>query len=230
MDWGSVPAWVGAILTSGSLMIAAFAYRRSVLDKERDQASKIAAWVSVVERDGEKRRQVHISNGSEGSVYDVTVRPKDSPDRHLEELPASSMIKVELPGPVQESSKVSTRTMEASIFSLTAAAGIETETILPEPSPELEFTDGLGRWWRRAPRGEVKRIRSRTKNSYFAQLDFPLVGRVKVPLPTDVPTERTVREGSADSGSSEGTDFSGQQSSRTPAVIDGGDAKPSADR
>ena len=43
LDWGNVPTWTGMLLTSGSLTVAALAYRRSVLDKERDQASKIAA-------------------------------------------------------------------------------------------------------------------------------------------------------------------------------------------
>ncbi|SDM01278.1 hypothetical protein SAMN05660642_01328 [Geodermatophilus siccatus] len=47
LDWGNVPTWIGTIVTSSSFTVAALSYRRSVLDKERAQASSIAAWVGM---------------------------------------------------------------------------------------------------------------------------------------------------------------------------------------
>jgi hypothetical protein len=38
LNWGDAPAWIGSVVTSGSVLMAALAYRRSVLDKERGQA------------------------------------------------------------------------------------------------------------------------------------------------------------------------------------------------
>ncbi len=75
LDWGNVPAWVGAILTSVSLLIAALAYRRSVKDKEREQASKMAAWIGVVEDAHERKRVVRIRNNSDAPIFDIVARP-----------------------------------------------------------------------------------------------------------------------------------------------------------
>jgi hypothetical protein len=47
LDWGNVPAWIGTIVTSSSFAVAALSFRRSVLDKERAQASNVAAWVAL---------------------------------------------------------------------------------------------------------------------------------------------------------------------------------------
>src|SRR4051812_18140980 len=46
LDWGNVPTWIGTVVTSSSFTIAALSYRRSVLDRERDQARNIAAWIA----------------------------------------------------------------------------------------------------------------------------------------------------------------------------------------
>jgi len=44
MEWGTVPAGIGTILTACSILIAAVSYRRSILNDEREQASKVNAW------------------------------------------------------------------------------------------------------------------------------------------------------------------------------------------
>ncbi len=69
LDWGSVPAWLGSILTGSSLVIAALAYRRSVLDKEREQAAKITAWFELTERGP----IVRLRNSSDGAIYEVLI-------------------------------------------------------------------------------------------------------------------------------------------------------------
>ena len=62
--WGSVPEWAGSLLTGSSLLIAALAYRRSVRDKETDQASKTVAWISMAAEttgsEDEKHLKTHV--------------------------------------------------------------------------------------------------------------------------------------------------------------------------
>jgi hypothetical protein len=63
LDWGDVPAWFGAVVTSGSFAVAAIAYGRSVRDQERIQAAAVAAWTTPrLGPDGEECRFVVISN------------------------------------------------------------------------------------------------------------------------------------------------------------------------
>jgi hypothetical protein len=78
-DWGNVPGWFGTALTSGSIAFAAWTYRRSVRDKERAQASSIAAWMARRwDEDGTQHRLLLVSNGSDASVYEVSVRLPES--------------------------------------------------------------------------------------------------------------------------------------------------------
>lgn len=69
LHWGDVPAWVGSVLTGVALLIAATTYRKSVRDSGRAQASMVTVWVKPV--DGVET--VHVKNGSNASVYAVTV-------------------------------------------------------------------------------------------------------------------------------------------------------------
>ena len=46
IDWGSVPDWLAAIVTGLSFAVAAVVYRNSVVDKEKDQAARVSAWLS----------------------------------------------------------------------------------------------------------------------------------------------------------------------------------------
>jgi hypothetical protein len=69
LDWGTVPAWVGAVLTGSSLLIASLSYRRSVeerreerLSQERAQAVKVSAWFD------RESRQVFLQNASDAAV------------------------------------------------------------------------------------------------------------------------------------------------------------------
>jgi hypothetical protein len=57
-------------VTGVALLIAAFTYRKSVRDSARTQASTVTVW--VVESAG-GARTVHVKNGSNASVYAVTV-------------------------------------------------------------------------------------------------------------------------------------------------------------
>jgi len=103
LDWGNVPAWIGTVVTSTSASIAALSYRRSVLDKEREQATKVAAWVTEVQgADGNAVREMRLRNGSEASVYDLTVLFSDgtATATPLSELLAGETVVPPLTGPV----------------------------------------------------------------------------------------------------------------------------------
>ena len=69
LDWGDVPAWVGTVVTSGAFTVAALSYRRSVLDKERAQASSVAAWVGFRNvEDAFPQRLLLVSNGRDAAM------------------------------------------------------------------------------------------------------------------------------------------------------------------
>jgi hypothetical protein len=68
LNWGDVPAWVGAILTGSSILIASLTYRRSVrdrraeqLDRERAQAALISTWI-------ESDSTLTVANASNAAV------------------------------------------------------------------------------------------------------------------------------------------------------------------
>jgi hypothetical protein len=161
VKWGDVPAWVGSILTGTSLLIAALSYRRSVLDKEREQASKVAAWIALVEEDGQRKRVLRISNGSDASIYEFTCKPDYDREIFLDELPAKATTTVALRRAALPP------TVMAELERWFISFGVPTtEAFSQEPSPKIEFRDALGRWWERLPGGDVKKIRSRTRITY----------------------------------------------------------------
>lgn len=76
LDWGSVPAWVGSILTGGSLLLGFSILLRDRRKGEREQAERIVVWGShfthlVFPRASGIRHpavNVYISNASEKPV------------------------------------------------------------------------------------------------------------------------------------------------------------------
>lgn len=160
LEWGDVPAWVGAIFTSTSLLIAALSYRRSILDRERDQASKVAAWITLIDEHGQSKRILRISNGSDASIYDLTCRLEGEEPVPVKELPAKAVTTVNLGGAGPAPKIAKQERLGVPTFSLEMTT--TTEIFSQEPSPEIEFSDALGRWWRRSTDGKLERIRSRT--------------------------------------------------------------------
>jgi hypothetical protein len=165
---------VGSILTGTSLLIAALSYRRSVLDKEREQASKVAAWIALVEEDGHRKRVLRISNGSDASIYEFTCKLDDDREIFLDELPAKATTTVALrraaPPPTTMKQE---HTAEVKFWVISIGATATTEAFSQELSPKIEFCDALGRWWQRLPGGDVKKIRSRTRTTYTVSKSPP---------------------------------------------------------
>ena len=91
IQWGDVPAWVGAGLTGGALLIAALAYRREIADRHaaREAERRAQARLVTVRVDRVRYEQVganvlsshpgpHVAyslrNGSDEPVRDLHVR------------------------------------------------------------------------------------------------------------------------------------------------------------
>jgi hypothetical protein len=156
LDWGNVPGWVGTVVTSTSVTIAALSYRRSVFDRQRQQASFIAAWVGLVEKDGKHRRALQVSNGSDASVYEVAILLSDKPV-FLTELPAKTTSIIEL----LDGQGASVAPIASMRFWVVEVVMRE-ETVSAASAPEIEFRDAAGRMWRRDADGKLKLMHKRT--------------------------------------------------------------------
>ncbi|MGW7261698.1 hypothetical protein [Streptomyces sp. NPDC054834] len=171
LDWGNVPTWVGAVVTSTSVSIAAISYRRSVHDKERGQASLVGAWIGIKENAGKQERVIRISNASDAPVYEVTVRVPGMREENLSELLPKSTTTLDVRPPSSKSSRIASATVSMWVFSASATR----ETRSDDPPPELEFRDGSGKLWRRSPDGKLKLINERTFTSVRTSLKLPFM-------------------------------------------------------
>jgi hypothetical protein len=156
-EWGNIPAWV----STGSFFIAAMAYRRSVMDKERDQASKVSAWVGSLTDNGRSKRVLRVANTSDAAVYDLFIKPEGSDSILLPELPAKDSRSFDLRGDPPAAKERSSRTRLRITGVPIVVRSISSEALLEAP-PVIEFCDAAGRWWRRSSRRQVRRIRRRT--------------------------------------------------------------------
>jgi len=69
VDWGTAPAWLSAILTSGSLILGFYILLRDRRTTERSEASKIVCW--RVWRD--KEYVTHVLNAGDRVIVDVSM-------------------------------------------------------------------------------------------------------------------------------------------------------------
>lgn len=153
-DWGSVPTWVGTVITSGSAFIAALSYRRSVRDKEREQASKVGTWVGTTELDGETKSVLRVANNSDSPIYEVSVRRSGDLELISYEIPAATAAMT----PVSSSSTTSVRRERSAgvkLWIISLEATEVTEFIPDERPPDVQFRDALGRWWLRRSDGRL---------------------------------------------------------------------------
>ncbi|MEV6828208.1 hypothetical protein [Amycolatopsis sp. NPDC051102] len=167
-DWGNVPAWTGTVLTSGSLATAALAYRRSVRDKEREQAGKIAVWTSPGE--GEERRLL-IANHSDLAVYSLTIKPFEAEIITLTRLEPGQPEERLLPG---YDRAILGRKHAFRFGSGPVDATLAVDRIAEEPLPEMTFRDAAGHWWRR--NGQGKLLNSRPREPITPSLGIDLFG------------------------------------------------------
>jgi hypothetical protein len=173
LDWGNVPAWFGATITSGSLLVAANSYRRSVRDKEREQASKVAAWVGKIDEVGVSQHLLRLRNSSDSPVFDVTVKFDDDNELYFAELPPETTTSHALPDSMPASGPPIVREFSVSVSTILLPIEVTRETVLNSPGPDVRFRDSLGRWWLRSGTGGLKRLTSRfSAHAYGVNLGF----------------------------------------------------------
>ena len=68
MDWGTVPAWVGSLLTGFSLLIAAITYLRSAEERRRENAENARAQAALVSSWPVNVRRWQVRNGNTVAV------------------------------------------------------------------------------------------------------------------------------------------------------------------
>jgi len=153
IDWGNVPAWVGAVLTGSSFLIAANAYRQSVAERIQRQARQVTAWVVVAGDtvDGGAplgQDLLCVRNGSDAAAYFVIVNHGDGqrPDR----LGVSAWRSI---GPET---------------TVTAASLVAPGDLLPAT---LSFIDAGGQAWSRGRLGQLSRPARRRRGEVTASLE-----------------------------------------------------------
>ncbi len=157
LDWGNVPAWVSSVLTSGSVMVASFAYRKNVLDKEAEQASKVYARVDRHGTGDTATRLLRVRNGSDSAIFAVSVSPFDEGRITLTELPALSEYHLDLKPLDRDKLKQAFEVGQRLLLLFRLTYRVELQKV--EPLPGLAFRDSAGRWWARDARGKLKRKR-----------------------------------------------------------------------
>ncbi|GAA0621049.1 hypothetical protein [Streptomyces crystallinus] len=75
LDWGTVPAWASAFLTSGSLLLGFYILLRDRRKEERQEALKVVCWSVYGYDDSPDKGMhvVHVLNTSTRPIYDASV-------------------------------------------------------------------------------------------------------------------------------------------------------------
>lgn len=87
LDWGTVPTWVGSILTSISVFLALYILRQNQKDKKRELVNKVFARLEYRGRWGKVDRDmysVHVYNASDQPVPSVFLIIADKYEVHHE--------------------------------------------------------------------------------------------------------------------------------------------------
>ncbi|MEV1142469.1 hypothetical protein [Micromonospora sp. NPDC049799] len=146
VEWGTVPAGVGSILTGVSLLIAALAYRHARADARKSQAKQVSAWLEGLDsRKGSVR--LAARNASDLPVYQLTIRSDGV------EIIDTKYLAVLGPDGDWESSQ---GYMYLALIQAWKKAG-------PVPyaaQPSISFRDAAGRCWERTSDGRLKARRS----------------------------------------------------------------------
>lgn len=169
-DWESVRMWVGTVVVAVSAIVAVASYRRSLYDRKREQASRVAAWfgrppeVALETVDATDRAyradvpvRLYVANRSDGAIYSVSV---------VYSLP-------------DDFAAGAARSAQLSILEIPAGKVAQADVVIPfsrdlSPGSELDderkpwitlapvavaFTDALGQRWRRVGSRPVRRQR-----------------------------------------------------------------------
>lgn len=150
VDWGDVPAWVGSVPVGVGALLAAVNFWRSVREKRQDAASKVWA---LCERyhygDDPGECEAVLRNDSDEPAFEGTVRLLNWDWASNRQVVKSPVFPTVLP---RSSSEV------VALGPIEPRPDHEWRRL---PPLELEFTDGHGRRWCRAPDGRLRRANRR---------------------------------------------------------------------
>ena len=81
IDWGSVPAWIGSVLTSASVLLALYIILRDKRAERREQASRVTFVSSLTYGHNARHRArvvIYVYNYSEAAIYTpwLLIRPR----------------------------------------------------------------------------------------------------------------------------------------------------------
>lgn len=72
VEWGNVPAWLGTILSTGSVLLAFYIILRDRRKAEREQIAQVIVIMRRRFSKAERRyRDITIINGSDQPIYDI---------------------------------------------------------------------------------------------------------------------------------------------------------------
>src|SRR4051794_33457602 len=84
LDWGAVPAWVGALLTGSSLILALRIMLQDRRKGERAEALKVICWSGTAEV---REMTTHVLNTADRPVTNVSLVPdvgmREEPESHM---------------------------------------------------------------------------------------------------------------------------------------------------
>ncbi|MEU3618860.1 hypothetical protein ABZ725_42045 [Streptomyces sp. NPDC006872] len=159
-DLGTVPAWVGSILTGGSLLFAAITFSRSRGDEKRAQASKVGAWVSQEDDDepASFKYILNVSNTSDVGAYEIVVTDPESGEllAVIEKLEPKKAERIEM---VRDKNSWKKRTTGMHLIRSSAGKVDRVKLRMRDTPVVLELRDALGRRWRIDPNRKITKVR-----------------------------------------------------------------------
>jgi len=187
IDWESVRNWVGTLVVAVSAVVAVVSYRRSLDDRKREQASRVAAWFErppapalVADSERSYRADVpvrlHVANRSDGPVFSVSVvytlpdvtaptdGPPPEPRRELTvpEIPADTVAQADVVIPFYGELGPDVALDDGRAPWITLAP------------VTVRFTDALGQRWLRAGSRPVRRQRRWFEEPETTRLHLPV--------------------------------------------------------
>jgi hypothetical protein len=156
LEWGDVPAWIGSVLTGSSFLIASLTYRRSVrdrreeeLNREREQAAKVSAWVA----NSSSGVYVYLQNAGYAAAKARVFfeDPSSAPILAYDEVAIGPDQRLVTDSPIHSSYAQELREWPA--------------------TPALLIVDSAGATWLRHPNGKLDRISEQDTDSLEKKLN-----------------------------------------------------------
>lgn len=156
VDWGNVPTWIGAIVTSGALSVSAATLALHLRDRRRASAATVNAWASLANSAAPDALQAQVRNSGAEPAYKIKltfiIGGEESHSDEFDVIPPKELT-----------------TRPASQAAIDHWYRVLTARQLPGtgvdrylPRVRLAFTDSAGRRWERTEFGQLQRVRSRT--------------------------------------------------------------------